>query len=71
MVEEAEQSLSEDLDHGALITDITQAAESDHLTQELQRKLETSDPPYGNGQKDNYGSKGASMYLTKRSSTYR
>src|SRR5260370_34136996 len=25
----------------------------------------------GNGQKDNYGSKGTSMYLTKRSSAYR
>src|SRR5260221_3553236 len=47
MVEEAEQSLSEDLDHGALITDITRAAESDHLAQELQSKLETSDSPSG------------------------
>src|SRR5260370_7826717 len=47
MVEEAEQSLSEDLDHGALVTDITQVAESDHLAQELQSKLETSDPPWG------------------------
>ena len=27
--------------------DITQAAESDHLTQELWSKLETSDPPWG------------------------
>src|SRR5260221_11175609 len=47
MVEEVEQSLSEDLDHGALITDITRAAESDHLAQELQSKLETSDSPSG------------------------
>src|SRR5258708_32628417 len=47
MVEEAEQSLSEDLDHGALITDITQVAKSDHLAQELRSKLETSDPPWG------------------------
>src|SRR5258707_2349282 len=46
-VEEVEQSLSEDLDHRALITDITRAAELDHLTQELQSKLETSDPPWG------------------------
>src|SRR5258707_12503553 len=47
MVEEVEQSLSEDLDHRALITDITQAAKSDHLAQELQSKLETSDSPWG------------------------
>ena len=47
MVEEAEQSLSEDLDHGALVMDITRAAESDHLAQELQSKLETSNPPRG------------------------
>src|SRR5258708_5093271 len=47
MVEEAEQSLSEDLDHGALVTDITRVAESDHLAQELQSKLETSDSPWG------------------------
>src|SRR5258708_7667659 len=47
MVEEAEQSLSEDLDHGALVMDITQVAKSDHLAQELQRKLETSDLPLG------------------------
>src|SRR5260370_39851346 len=46
-VEEAEQLLSEDLDHGALITDITQAAEFDHLAQELWSKLETSNPPWG------------------------
>src|SRR5258706_425631 len=46
-VEEAEQSLSEDLDHGTLVTDITRAAESDHLAQELQSKLETSDSPWG------------------------
>ncbi len=41
-VGEAEESLSEDLDHRALVTDITQAAESDHLIQELWSKLETS-----------------------------
>src|SRR5258708_28185001 len=47
MAGEVEQSLSEDLDHGALVTDITLAAKSDHLTQELQSKLETSDLPMG------------------------
>src|SRR5258708_8692074 len=47
MVEEAEQSLSEDLDHGALITDITRVAKSDHLAQELRSKLETSNSPWG------------------------
>src|SRR5258707_3706833 len=47
MVEEAEQSLSEDLDHRTLIMDITRVAESDHLAQELQSKLETSDSPWG------------------------
>src|SRR5258707_2629423 len=46
-VEEAEQSLSEDLDHRTLITDITRAAKSDHLAQELRSKLETSDSPWG------------------------
>src|SRR5260370_11617131 len=46
-VEEVEQLLSEDLDHGALVMDITLAAESDHLTQELWSKLETSDLPLG------------------------
>src|SRR5260221_2103921 len=46
-VGEAEESLSEDLDHGALVTDITQVAELDHLAQELQNKLETSNPPVG------------------------
>src|SRR5258708_6663389 len=46
-VEEAEQSLSEDLDHRALVMDITRVAESDHLAQELWSKLETSDPPWG------------------------
>src|SRR5258705_13401894 len=43
----AEQSLSEDLDHGAFVMDITRAAESDHLAQELRSKLETSNPPWG------------------------
>ena len=47
MAGEVEQTLSEDLDHGALIIDITQAAESDCLTQELWSKLETSDLPWG------------------------
>src|SRR5260221_14226923 len=47
MVEEAEQLLSEDLDHGTLVMDITRAAESDHLAQELRSKLETSDSPCG------------------------
>src|SRR5258705_13154782 len=47
MVEEAEQSLSEYLDHRALVTDITRVAELDHLAQELQSKLETSDSPWG------------------------
>src|SRR5258708_10853013 len=47
MVEEVEQSLSEDLDHRALVMDITQAAKSDHLAQELWSKLETSDLPLG------------------------
>src|SRR6266436_5797909 len=46
-VEEAEQSLSEDLDHGTLVMDITRVAESDHLAQELQSKLETSNSPWG------------------------
>src|SRR5258708_7368779 len=46
-VEEAEQSLSEDLDHGTLVTDITRVAELDHLTQELRSKLETSNSPWG------------------------
>src|SRR6266436_3652885 len=46
-VGDAEESLSEDLDHGTLVTDITQVTESDHLAQELQNKLETSDPPMG------------------------
>src|SRR5260221_7114807 len=32
---ETEQTVSEDLDHGTLIMDITQAAETDHLAQEL------------------------------------
>src|SRR5258705_7593692 len=47
MVEEAEQSLSEDLDHRTLVTDITRAAKSDHLAQELWSKLESSDSPWG------------------------
>src|SRR5258707_11033233 len=47
MVGDVEESLSEDLDHGTLVTDITQATESDHLAQELRNKLETSNPPVG------------------------
>ncbi len=39
--------VSEDLDHGTLIMDIAQAAELDHLTQELHSKLGTSDLPSG------------------------
>src|SRR5258708_19620370 len=45
MVGEAEESLSEDLDHGALVTDITQATELDHLAQEFQTNLQPSNPP--------------------------
>src|SRR5258708_8143360 len=44
---EAEQMVSEDLDHGAIIMDIAQAAESDPLTQDLCSKLGTSDLPSG------------------------
>ena len=44
---ETEQMVSEDLDHGTLIMDIAQAAESDHLAQELHSKLGTSDLPSG------------------------
>ena len=44
---ETEQTVSEDLDHGALIMDITQVAELDHLAQELHSKLGTSDLPSG------------------------
>src|SRR5258707_7648558 len=44
---EAEQTVSEDLDHGAITMDITQAAESDPLTQDLHSKLGTSDLPSG------------------------
>src|SRR5258708_3822503 len=71
-VEEAEQSLSEDLDHRTLVTDITRVAELDHLTQELRSKLETSDSPWGwEWSEGQLRFKGASMYLTKRPSTYR
>src|SRR6266436_5744387 len=44
---EAEQTVSEDLDHRAIITDITQTAESDPLAQDLCSKLGTSDLPSG------------------------
>src|SRR5258708_9919758 len=44
---EVEQTVSEDLDHGAITMDITQAAESDPLAQDLCSKLGTSDLPSG------------------------
>jgi len=44
---EAEQMVSEDLDHGAITTDIAQVAESDPLAQDLHSKLGTSDLPSG------------------------
>src|SRR5258708_4580958 len=44
---ETEQVVSEDLDHRALIMDITQAAKSDHLTQELHSNLGTPGLPSG------------------------
>src|SRR5258706_8823070 len=44
---EVEQMVSEDLDHGAITTDIAQVAESDPLTQDLHSKLGTSDLPLG------------------------
>src|SRR5260221_14005220 len=44
---EVEQTVSEDLDHRAIITDITQTAELDPLTQDLCSKLGTSDLPSG------------------------
>src|SRR5258708_12042995 len=47
MVGDVEESLSEDLDHRTLVTDITRATKLDHLAQELQNKLETSDSPWG------------------------
>jgi len=47
MAKEMEQTVSEDLDHGALIMDIAQAAKLDHLAQELHSKLGTSDLPSG------------------------
>src|SRR5258708_13933808 len=47
MAGETEQVVSEDLDHRALITDIAQAAESDHLTQELHSNLGTPGLPSG------------------------
>ena len=47
MAKETKQTVSEDLDHGALIMDITQVAELDHLAQELHSKLGTSDLPSG------------------------
>ena len=42
---EMEQTVSEDLDHGTLITDIAQAAEMDHLAQELLSNLGTCHDP--------------------------
>ncbi len=47
MAGEMEQAVLEDLDHRALITDITQVAESDHLAQELHSELGTSGLPSG------------------------
>src|SRR5258708_23061999 len=47
MLGEAEQTVSEDLDHGAIIMDITQVAKSDPLAQDLHSKLGTSDLPSG------------------------
>src|SRR5258707_8523301 len=44
---EVEQTVSEDLDHGAITTDITRVAESDPLAQDLRSKLGTSDLPSG------------------------
>src|SRR6266436_3524569 len=44
---EAEQTVSEDLDHGAITTDIAQVAELDPLAQDLRSKLGTSDLPSG------------------------
>src|SRR5260370_7457061 len=44
---EAEQMVSEDLDHGAITMDIAQVAESDPLAQDLHSKLGTSDLPSG------------------------
>src|SRR5260221_2116225 len=44
---EAEQMVSEDLDHGAIIMDIARMAESDPLAQDLHSKLGTSDLPLG------------------------
>src|SRR5260221_833652 len=44
---EAEQMVSEDLDHGAIIMDIAQMAKSDPLAQDLCSKLGTSDLPSG------------------------
>jgi len=42
-----EQTVSEDLDHGTLITDITRAAKSDHLAQKLHSNLGTPGLPSG------------------------
>src|SRR6266436_6912106 len=47
MAGETEQMVSEDLDHGTLIMDITQAAEMDHLAQELHSNLGTPGLPSG------------------------
>src|SRR5258707_9816401 len=44
---EVEQTVSEDLDHGAIIMDIARMAESDPLAQDLCSKLGTSDLPLG------------------------
>src|SRR5258708_14082895 len=47
MAGETEQMVSEDLDHGTLITDIARVAEMDHLAQELHSNLGTPGPPSG------------------------
>src|SRR5260370_14488447 len=47
MAGEMEQMVSEDLDHRTLIMDIAQAAEMDHLTQELHSNLGTPGLPSG------------------------
>src|SRR5258708_7103591 len=44
---EVEQMVSEDLDHGAITTDIARAAKADPLPQDLRSKLGTSDLPSG------------------------
>src|SRR5258708_1795333 len=47
MMGELDQAVSEDLDHGALTMDISQAYKSDCLAQELHSKLGSADAPLG------------------------